>query len=53
MPRMWRLADALQGFTHLALIRSALHIAKSERAGAEQHAEPPAERQREPARVSE
>ena len=42
-----------QGFTHLALIRSALHIAKSERGGAEQRAERPAERQREAVRATE
>ena len=33
-----------QGFTHLALIRSALHLSKAAAAGAEQHAERPAER---------
>jgi GH15 family glucan-1,4-alpha-glucosidase len=33
-----------QGFTHLALIRSALHIAKAESRGAEDHAETSAER---------
>lgn len=34
-----------QGFTHLALIRSAVHIAKAERTGAEEGAKRPAERQ--------
>jgi GH15 family glucan-1,4-alpha-glucosidase len=33
-----------QAFTHLALIRSALHIAKSEEGGAEEHAKTSAER---------
>lgn len=33
-----------QGFTHLALIRSALHIAKAEAFGPEERAETPAER---------
>jgi GH15 family glucan-1,4-alpha-glucosidase len=33
-----------QGFTHLALIRSALHIAKSEARGPEEHAKTSAER---------
>jgi GH15 family glucan-1,4-alpha-glucosidase len=42
-----------QGFTHLALIRSALHIAKSEATGPEKRAERPAERQREVTQVSE
>jgi len=35
-----------QGFTHLALIRSALHIAKAEAFGPEERAETPAERGR-------
>lgn len=39
-----------QGFTHLALIRSALHIAKAEGQGPEERAERPVERQREIAR---
>ncbi|MDQ3802448.1 MAG: glycoside hydrolase family 15 protein [Acidobacteriota bacterium] len=33
-----------QGFTHLALVRSALHIAKAESQGSEEHAETTAER---------
>lgn len=33
-----------QGFTHLALIRAALSVAKAESRGAEKRAEPPAER---------
>jgi hypothetical protein len=33
-----------QGFTHLALIRSALHIAKAESQGPEEHAQTTAER---------
>jgi hypothetical protein len=33
-----------QGFTHLALIRAALHIAKAETLGAEHRAEDAAER---------
>lgn len=36
-----------QGFTHLALIRSALNIAKAEGSGPEERARVPAERQRE------
>ncbi len=42
-----------QRFTHLALIRSALHIATAEATGAEERARRPAERQREAAHVTE
>ncbi|MPZ15937.1 MAG: hypothetical protein GEU73_16200 [Chloroflexi bacterium] len=35
-----------QGFTHLALIRSALNIAQAEASGPEWEAQPPAERER-------
>lgn len=42
-----------QGFTHLALIRSALHLAKAEATGPEERAERPAQRQRQVGRVAE